>query len=157
MVTFHAAQCSNSKPSCSTSTRRGLQCMLCCVLLVSLFRYRFEHKMNRDHRAGLASESAEYRMQRAAFAGDNHNPQQQEMNKSENTRRRRRQPLLPPSVLAARNKEMKQRLSASSLVLGGVGRETRDWSLSSAQPGPTGLGALDPAQRANNLAMKRGV
>lgn len=94
-------------------------------------------------------------MQRANFAGDDHNPQQ-EMSKSE-IKRRRRQPLLPPSVLAARNKEMKQRLSASSLVLGGVGRETRDWSLSSAQPGPTGLGALDPAQRANNLAMKRGV
>lgn len=64
---------------------------------------------------------------------------------------------MPPSVLAARNKEMKQRLSASSLVLGGVGRETRDWSLSSAQPAPTDLGALDPAQRAKNLAMKRGA
>lgn len=79
------------------------------------------------------------------------------MSNSENKRRRRREPLLPPSVQAARNKEMKQRLSASSLVLGGVGRETRDWSLSSAQPRPTDFGALDPAQREHNLAMKKGV
>lgn len=63
---------------------------------------------------------------------------------------------LPPSVLAARNKEMKIRLSTSSLVLGGVGRETRDWSLSSTQRRHTGLGALDPELLEENLAIKKG-
>lgn len=64
---------------------------------------------------------------------------------------------LPPSVLAARNQEMKVRLSTSSLVLGGVGRETRDWSLSSAQRQHTGLGALDPDLLEENRAIKKGL
>lgn len=63
---------------------------------------------------------------------------------------------LPPSVLAARNKEMKIRLSTSSLVLGGVGRETRDWSLSSTQRRHTGLGAFDPELLEENLAIRKG-
>lgn len=72
--------------------------------------------------------------------------------------KRRLEPPLAPRVLAARNKEMKMRLSTSSLVLGDVaGPETRDWSLSSTQLRPGhGAGALDPAQRAINTAMKRG-
>ena len=63
---------------------------------------------------------------------------------------------LAPSVLTARNKEMKVRLSTSSLVLGGVGRETRDWSLSSTLRRHTGLGALDPDLLKKNLATKKG-
>lgn len=63
---------------------------------------------------------------------------------------------LAPSVLAARNKEMKIRLSTSSLVLGGVGRETRDWSLSSTQRRHTGLGALEPDEQKKNLEIKKG-
>lgn len=73
-----------------------------------------------------------------------------------NAYRRKLEPPLGPSVLAARNKEMKTRLSSSSLVLGDVGPETRDWSLSSTQQRP-GAGALDGSQRENNLAMKKGV
>lgn len=72
-------------------------------------------------------------------------------------RRRQLEPPLAPSVLAARNKEMKLRLSASSLVLGDVGPETRDWSLSSTQPRPTEARAVDPAQRAKKTAMKKGT
>lgn len=71
-------------------------------------------------------------------------------------RTRRLEPPLGPSVIAASNKEMKTRLSASSLILGNVGPEMRDWSLSSTQQRPTGAGALDPAQRAINTAMKQG-
>lgn len=67
------------------------------------------------------------------------------------------QPPLPPKVLAAQSKEMKLRLSTSSLVLGAVGPERRDWSLSSTQPWPVGLDSYDPAQRKINLAMKKGV
>lgn len=67
------------------------------------------------------------------------------------------EPPLAPSVLAARSKQMKYRLSTSSLVLGGEGQETRDWSLSSTQPRPVGSGAMDRAQRETNLAMKKGV
>lgn len=49
-------------------------------------------------------------------------------------------------------------LAASSLILGDVsGPETRDWSLSSTQLRPgAGSGALDPAQRAKNTALKKG-
>jgi len=72
-------------------------------------------------------------------------------------RRRRLEPPLAPSVLAARNKDMKLRLSASSLVLGDIGPETRDWSLSSTQTPPTGAQAQDPDQRAKNIAMKKGM
>lgn len=72
-------------------------------------------------------------------------------------RRRRLEPPLGPNVLAERNKEMRTRLSASSLVLGDAGPETRDWSLSSTQQKPPAEGALDPAQRAINNAMKKGV
>lgn len=67
------------------------------------------------------------------------------------------QPPLPPKVLAAQSKEMKLRLSTSSLVLGAAGPETRDWSLSSTQPRPVGLDAYNPAQRKTNLAVKKGV
>ncbi|CAM9471471.1 unnamed protein product [Pylaiella littoralis] len=71
--------------------------------------------------------------------------------------RRRLEPPLPPSVVAASNNEMKTRLSTSSLILGNVGPETRDWSLSSTQLRPTGAGALDPAQRAKNVIMKQAL
>lgn len=67
------------------------------------------------------------------------------------------EPPLPLHVLAARNKEMKRRLSKSSLVLGGVGPDMRDWSLSSTQPRPVGSGAHDPAQLKVNLAIKKGA
>ncbi|CAM9766798.1 unnamed protein product [Ectocarpus sp. 6 AP-2014] len=73
-----------------------------------------------------------------------------------NAYRRKLEPPLGPSVLAARNKEMKKRLSSSSLVLGDVGPETRDWSLSSTQQRP-GAGELDGSQRENNLAMKKAL
>eukprot|EP00904_Undaria_pinnatifida_P001373 jgi/Undpi1/11236/HiC_scaffold_30.g13534.m1 len=74
-----------------------------------------------------------------------------------NTRRRKLEAPLAPSVLAARNKEMKIRLSTSSLVLGGVGRETRDWSLSSTQRRHKGLGALEPDERKKNLEIKKAL
>ncbi|CAN0174894.1 unnamed protein product, partial [Hapterophycus canaliculatus] len=76
---------------------------------------------------------------------------------SDRRRRRRLEPPLAPNVLAKRNKEMKTRLSASSLVLGDAGPETRDWSLSSTQQKPPADGGLDPAQRAINNAKKKAL
>lgn len=66
-------------------------------------------------------------------------------------------PPLAPGVLAARNKEMRHRLSTSSVVLGALGQDMRDWTLSSIQPPPLVRGTSNPMQREINLTRKKGV
>lgn len=71
-------------------------------------------------------------------------------------RRRCLESPLAPSVIDARNREVKERLSSSSLVLGGDGAETRDWSLSSMQHAPKMSETWDPKQREKMITIKEG-
>ncbi|CAM9795303.1 unnamed protein product [Choristocarpus tenellus] len=63
--------------------------------------------------------------------------------------------MLAPDVLAKQNREMKLRLTASSLVLGSL--TPNDWTLSSTQPQPSVGESWGPDQTKKNSEMKKAL